>query len=99
MGNPGRPSSAETETVVVRHMDTGDTIAWSDGYFASRSQPLKELARHLYSAEAEVSLGAHLHRIKHNAQGAALAMIAACKGRGRIVSTDYGVLPADTRIV
>lgn len=99
MRKPGRPSNAKTETVVVRHMDTGETIAWSDGQFASASSPLKAISRRLYADKVEVSLARRTYRVEHNAQGAALVMLAACGGRGRIISTKYGTLPSDTRVV
>lgn len=96
----GRPSSAKNEVVVVQHMDTQETIAWSDGHFAGRSNALKEASRYLYATNAEITLGGgEALRIEHNAQGAALAMLAACAGRGRIISTDHGVLPPDDGII
>lgn len=97
---PGRPSSAMSEVVVVQHMDTQETVAWSDGLFAGNPNELKQTSRDLYDSHAEVTLGGgRTLRIEHNAQGAALAMIAACGGRGRIISTSHGVLPSDTRTV
>lgn len=99
-GKIGRPSSAQTETVLVQDMDSHEVIAWSDGNFAGASGELKHLARRLYAAEAEVQFtDGTTARIEHNARGAALAMIAACSGRGRILSTEHGSLPTDTRIV
>lgn len=88
------------EPIVVRHIDTQDTIAWSDGHFAGPSHDLKDTARDLYDHQATVTLpNGERRKIEHNAEGATLAMVLACGGRGRIISTNHGALPSDTKLM
>lgn len=79
-------------------MDTGESIAWSDGYFAGASKVLKHASREAYEAGTAL-LGGREASVPHNSRGAAVAMLSACSGRGRIISTDHGILPADDRII
>lgn len=99
-GKVGRPSSAKAETVLVQHVGTGEVVAWSDGQFAGNSSDTKKVSRHLYETRASVDFGdGNPISITHSAQGAAYAMLAACAGQGRIISTNHGHLPTDKREV
>jgi len=87
----GRPSSATHPTVVIRHLDTGDTVAWCDGEFAG-SQTLTDAARAVWAAGGQVSLGRDVYPITDGPHGAAAVMLAVCKGRGMIATGINGPL-------
>lgn len=81
----GRPSSAAHPTVTVRHVDTGQVLAWSEGSF-SGDGGLGEVARRIHLAGEPVRIDREMLPMTDGPQGAAAAMLAACKGRGMLVS-------------
>lgn len=94
-GNMGRPSSARHATVVVRRDDTGQAVAWSDGEFAGDAALVRD-ARVLAEQQAEVDLGGHVRTANATTpEGAAVAMLAACRGRGIVVSPEDLVFSED----
>ena len=90
MAKTGRPSTARFETVAVCHLDTDATVAWSDGQFGG-DPILRDAARAIRDAAQPVTLGTTTYPMTDGPRGAAVAMLAACTGRGVIV-TDPGIL-------
>lgn len=86
-GARGRPSSARYPTITVRHLDTGEAIAWSDGVFVG-ARGLVDLARLFADAATVLPLsptGPFLPAGDSEPLAAAVAMLAACRDRGVIV--------------
>lgn len=94
----GRPTTADHPVVTVRHVDTGATIAWSDGHFAG-DRNLTARARILATLTPDdnpntVRIGMdNLTAGFDTPEHAAAAMLAACGGRGIIIEPDTLKLP------
>lgn len=88
--NIGRPPLQPLDQVTVRHLDTGNTVAWCNGTFSGDPE-LTQASRAIYAAGDPVSLGPESYPMTGDSRGAAAAMLAACCGRGVIV-TDPSVL-------
>lgn len=84
MPAPGRPSSATHPTVAVRHLDTGQAVAWAEGEFSGDGM-LGHDARAILRAGESVRFGHDRFPMTDGPHGAAAAMLAACRGRGVIV--------------
>lgn len=83
MTRTGRPSTAAHPTVVVRHGDTGEAVAWAEGGF-TESSDLGSAAAKILAAGEPVRLGREVYLMTDGPHGATAAMLAACKGRGVI---------------
>lgn len=81
----GRPPIQPLEQATVRHRDTGKAVAWCNGEF-SGDKELVLAARTIHRAGLPVSLGPDEYPMSNDARGAAAAMLAACCGRGVVVS-------------
>lgn len=91
-----RKPIAPLELVTVRHRDTGRAVSWCNGTFSGDAE-LVAAARAIHEAgEAgqSVSLGPVEFALTDDPRGAAAAMMAACCGRGMLI-TDPSVLTAD----
>lgn len=81
--------------VVVAHLDTGATAAWSDGVFAGHPT-LVDHARAVAEARSEVRLGGARGPVvectAESPLGAAAALLDSCCGRGALL-TDPAVIP------
>lgn len=85
MATTGRPPLEPLEKVTVRHLDTGKAVAWVNGVF-SGDKELVDASRVIHRAGDPVSIGPEEYPMTDDAKGAAAAMLAACCGRGIVVS-------------
>lgn len=95
-GIGGRPSSATHPVVAVTHLDTGHSVAWSDGVFAGDPE-LVDAARIAAAAHVPVRVGPR-GRLATTGDdtplAAAVSMLDACGGRGVIdTPTDPEQIP------
>lgn len=89
----GRPPLEPLEQVTVRHRDTGRAVSWCNGVF-SGDRELAQAARTIHQAGEPVSLGPERYPMTDDSRGAAAAMLAACCGRG-VVVTDPSILSGE----
>lgn len=90
MATVGRPPLEPLDQATVRHMDTGHAVAWCNGVF-SGDKELVRASRIIHEAGEPVSLGPVEYPVTNDVQGATVAMLAACCGRG-VVATGPSLL-------